>query len=102
MSKYGVIPGPYFPVLGLNTEIYLYVNVRFIVADIPIKKQPSRGVLRKRRSEKMQQIYRRTPMPIFRIAFSKITSWWLLLPIACCRINLEYTFLIEPTFAVLF
>ena len=54
VSKYGVIPGPYFPVLGLNTEIYLYVNVRFIVADIPVKKQPSRGVLRKRRSENMQ------------------------------------------------
>ena len=22
MSKYGVISGPYFPVIGLNTEIY--------------------------------------------------------------------------------
>ena len=22
MSKYGVISGPYFPVLGMNTEIY--------------------------------------------------------------------------------
>ena len=28
-----------------------------------IQKQPSRGVLRKRCSENMQQIYRRTPMP---------------------------------------
>ena len=28
-------------------------------------KQPSRGVLRKRGSENMQQIYRRTPMPIW-------------------------------------
>ena len=27
------------------------------------QKQPSRGVLRKRCSENMQQIYRRTPMP---------------------------------------
>ena len=27
------------------------------------QKQPSRGVLRKRRSENMQQFYRRTPMP---------------------------------------
>ena len=26
-------------------------------------KQPSRGVLRKKCSENMQQIYRRTPMP---------------------------------------
>ena len=28
-----------------------------------LQKQPSRGVLRKRCSENMQQIYRRTPMP---------------------------------------
>ena len=27
MFKYGVIPGPYFPVFGLNTEIY-GVNIR--------------------------------------------------------------------------
>ena len=27
MSKYGVICGPYFPVFGLNTEIY-FVNLR--------------------------------------------------------------------------
>ena len=27
MSKYGVISGPYFPVFGLNTEIY-EVNLR--------------------------------------------------------------------------
>ena len=27
MSKYGVISGPYFPVFGLNTEIY-FVNLR--------------------------------------------------------------------------
>ena len=27
MSKYGVISGPYFPVFGLNTEIY-FVNFR--------------------------------------------------------------------------
>ena len=27
MSKYGVISGPYFPVFGLNAEIYL-VNLR--------------------------------------------------------------------------
>ena len=31
--------------------------------DFSIQKQPSRGVLRKRCSENMQQIYRRTPMP---------------------------------------
>ena len=27
VSKYGVISGPYFPVSGLNTEIY-FVNLR--------------------------------------------------------------------------
>ena len=27
LSKYGVISGPYFPVFGLNTEIY-FVNFR--------------------------------------------------------------------------
>ena len=54
------------------------------------RKQPSRGVLKKRCSENMQQIYRRTPMPkcryspvnllhIFRKPLSKNTSKWLLL-----------------------
>ena len=27
VSKYGVISGPYFPVFGLNTEIYGVINV---------------------------------------------------------------------------
>ena len=65
------------------------------------KKQPFRGVLGKRCSENMQQIYRRTPMPklqstfieialrhgyspvnllhIFRAPFQQNTSEWLLL-----------------------
>ena len=34
------------------------VNVTYV-----IQKQPPRGVLKKRCSENMQQIYRRTPMP---------------------------------------
>ena len=37
-----------------------------------VHKQPSRGVLRKRCSEKMQQIYRRTPMP--KCDFNKVTK----------------------------
>ena len=49
--------------------------------------QPSRGVSRKRYSENMQQIYRRTPMSkcdlnllhIFSTPFLKNTSVWLLL-----------------------
>ena len=66
-----------------------------------LQKQPSRGILKKRCSEKMQQIYSRTPMPkllchfieialqhesspvnllhIFRTTFSKNTSGQLLL-----------------------
>ena len=37
--------------------------VYFISLSITIQKQPPRGVLKKRCSEIMQQIYRRTPMP---------------------------------------
>ena len=36
------------------------------------KKEPSRGVLRKRCSENLQQIYRRTPMP--KCDFNKIAK----------------------------
>ena len=63
-----------------------------------IQKQPPRGVLKKRCSEDMQQIYRRSPMPkceialrhgcspanllnVFRTHFPRNTSGWLLLPI---------------------
>ena len=44
-----------------------------------IQKQPSRGVLKKRRSENMQQIYRRTPMPKY--DFNKVAKqlYWTLL-----------------------
>ena len=41
-----------------------------------IQKQPSRGVLRKRCSENMQQIYRRTPMP--KCDFNKVALATLL------------------------
>ena len=39
------------------------------------QKQPSRGVLRKRCSENMKQIYRRTPMP--KCDFNKIVLLWV-------------------------
>ena len=39
--------------------IYDYYNNTFI----PIQKQPPKGCSKKRCSENMQQIYRRTPMP---------------------------------------
>ena len=40
-------------------------QVTFLEGSLPkiMQKQPSRDVLRKRCSENMQQIYRRTPMP---------------------------------------
>ena len=50
---------------------------RKIVWKHEIQKQPFRGILRKRCSENMQQIYRRTPMPKF--DFNKNTSGRLLL-----------------------
>ena len=37
-----------------------------------LQKQPSRGVLKKRCSEKMQQIYSRTPMP--KCDFNKVSK----------------------------
>ena len=70
-----------------------------------IQKQPSRGVLKKRCSENMQQSYRRTPMlklnfieialrhgcslvnllHIFRTPFLKNTAGWLLLSVELTR-----------------
>ena len=45
-----------------------------------LQKLPSRVVLKKRYFEKVQQIYRRTPMlHIFRTPFPRNTSGWLLL-----------------------
>ena len=35
----------------------------FLTRNMDVQRQPFRGVLSKRRSEKMQQIYRRTTMP---------------------------------------
>ena len=46
------------------------------------QKQPPRGVPRKRCSETMEQIYRRTPMPMLKCDFNKValyhTSAWVL------------------------
>ena len=38
---------------------------KFDIYQSIVQKQPSRGVLRKKCSENMQQIYRRIPMPKF-------------------------------------
>ena len=42
------------------------------ICDNNSQKQPSRGVLRKRRSKNMLQIYRRTPMP--KCDFNKVAK----------------------------
>ena len=70
---------------------------------LEVQRQPSRAVLRKRCSENMQQIYRKTPMPkcgfeialrhgcspviflhILRITVPRNTTWWLLLEVIIC------------------
>ena len=48
-----------------------------------IQKQPSKGVLKKRCSENMQQIYRRTPMP--KCDFNKVA-------LRCSPLNLLHVF----------
>ena len=53
-----------FILMDEEFEIKLRLDDMF-VSDmvVHLQKQPSRGVLSKRCSENMQQIYRRTPMP---------------------------------------
>ena len=64
------------------------------------EEQPSRGVLRKRCSENIQQIYKGTLMPkcdfnnIFRTPFTKNTSERLLLKIAYFNTDLSLNFYI--------
>ena len=63
-----------------------------------IQKRPSKGVLRKRCSENMQQIYRRKPMP--KCGFNKVakqlywnhTSAWDMFQHGCSPIDLLYIF----------
>ena len=41
MSKYGVSPGPYFPIFGLNTEIYsVNLRIQFEYRKIWTRKTP--------------------------------------------------------------
>ena len=97
---------------------------------ITFQKQPPRGVLSKRCSENMRQIYRRTPMPkcdfnkvalatlieitlrhgccpvnllhIFRTPFYKNTSGWLLLTFLSHRFKLFLAAFLQPRSAVQF
>ena len=48
---------------SLNEKIIYWVTIWLLYFDIDVQKQPSRGILRKRCSQNMQQIYRRAPMP---------------------------------------
>ena len=94
-------------ILQYSNKVCLPTLKYFVIKGCPLQKnqkQLSRGVLKKRCSENMQQIYRRTPMTkcdfnkvaillkshfdgcssvnllhIFRTPSPKNTSWWLLL-----------------------
>ena len=57
-------------------SVQFHVNISILASyfflNPDVEKQPSRGVLEKRSSENMQQIYRRTPMP--KRDFNKVTK----------------------------
>ena len=53
-------------------SIFEECNFEHLFVSLLFQKCPSRGVLRKRCSENMQQIYRRTPMP--KCDFNKVAS----------------------------
>ena len=55
---------------------YLRVCMFFSCHRMRIQKQPSRGVRRKRCSENMQQIYRRTPIPKCDFNKVEIALWY--------------------------
>ena len=57
-----------------------------------MQKQPSRGVLRKRFSENMRQIYRRTPMP--KCDFKKLQRNFFDIKLrhGCSPVNLQHIF----------
>ena len=55
-----------------TNEEYFHLVANKISRITLLRKQPSRGVVKKRRSENMQQIYRRIPMP--KCDFNKATK----------------------------
>ena len=75
--------------IGTGRIYFLYSMVRFrydpqFLGVLQIQKQPFRGVLRKRFSENMQQIYRWTPMP--KRDFNKVAKH------GCSPVNLFHIF----------
>ena len=67
-------------VLGLNLILNRLRQI------FTVQKQPSRGVLKQRCSENMQQIYRRTPMP--KCYFNKVATVLKSLRHVCSPVNL--------------
>ena len=75
----------------MNCASYCKMWEKFIIK-YDMQKQPSRGILRKKYSENMQQIYRRTPMPkwdFIKVQFSliEITLWY-----ECSPVNLLHIY----------
>ena len=77
-----------FPIFCKDSVDISYENASFGI----LQKQPSRGVLRKRFSENMKQIYRRTPMPKY--DFNKVAKQLYL--------NRTSTWVFSCTFAAYF
>ena len=83
--KWHTLHEMHFPVMQRSCDILLLQH---------LQKQPSRGVLRKRCSENMQQIYMRTPMP--KCDFNKFALLYNFIEIAlqhgCSHVNLLHIF----------
>ena len=62
-----------------------------------VQKQPSRGILRKRRSEDMQQIYRRTPMPKW--DFNKVAKQLYWSHTSTCVFSYKFAAYFQNTFS---
>ena len=60
---------------------WLLLTLRLLLIFLNIQRHPSRGVIRKKCFENMQQIYRRTLMP--KCDFNKVTSQFLLKSYYC-------------------
>ena len=62
VSKYGVISGPYFPVFGLNTEIY-FVNLNI--------QSEYRKMRTRNNSVSRSEWYKTIWVPVFKIIWEK-------------------------------
>ena len=93
----------YFFCPTLNKDLIIIIFL-FLIRNRNAEKQPSWGVLRKRFSENMKQIYRRKPMQICCIFSEELfirtplnSCFWILVQLgAVCRSNIPNS--IEPHF----